>query len=178
MTKEWSRDEEAQNLGKRFEAVNQAAFARTHKVPGGASMITQHIKGHRPINMDQALAYAAGFGVELAEISPRLAARVVAAKGLGLDRPISHVDLPENQRVKLETPLAEIPSFSKRQSADAEPESTPEQVLAKLDELLLTIPPQNRTLVAHALAEWAHHPGQAQWAAVILNLQTVKANTG
>jgi len=67
---------EAKHLAERFVGVNQAQFARTYAVPGGASMVNQHIKGHRPINLKAANAYATGFGCTLAEISPRLAAEV------------------------------------------------------------------------------------------------------
>lgn len=73
MTAHWTPEQEAKNLARLFKDVNQAAFAREHAVPGGASMVSQHIKGRRPINMDAALAYMKGFGVTLAEISPRLA---------------------------------------------------------------------------------------------------------
>lgn len=75
----WSNEEEASRLAARFVGVNQAAFARQHKVPGGASMLSQHIKGRRPMNLAAAMAYAAGFGVPLEEISPRLAEEVKAA---------------------------------------------------------------------------------------------------
>lgn len=79
MTREWTTDEEAKRLAARFVGVNQAAFARQFNVPGGASMVSQHIKGRRPMNMDAALAYMKGFGVTLAEISPRLAAQMSKA---------------------------------------------------------------------------------------------------
>ena len=75
----WSIEEEAKRLEERFIAVNQAKFARDHKVPGGASMLSQHIKGRRPINLDAANSYADGFGCTLDEISPRLAEEVKAA---------------------------------------------------------------------------------------------------
>lgn len=42
-------------------------------------MLSQHIKGRRPINLDAANAYADGFGCTLDEISPRLAEEVKAA---------------------------------------------------------------------------------------------------
>lgn len=45
-------------------------------------MLSQHIKGRRPMNLQAATAYAAGFGVPLEEISPRLAEEVRAAKEL------------------------------------------------------------------------------------------------
>ena len=70
----WTADEEARRLAERFATVRQAAFAREFKVPGGPSMITQHIKGNRPISWEAAIAYATGFKCSLDEISPRLAA--------------------------------------------------------------------------------------------------------
>lgn len=76
MKEHWTPEQEAENLAKRFKGVNQAAFAREFDIPGGASMVSQHIKGRRPINMDSALAYMRGFGVTLADISPRLAAQM------------------------------------------------------------------------------------------------------
>jgi len=48
MSKIWSKQEEAERLERRFSAVrNKAEFARVHKLPGGASMLNQHIKGLR-----------------------------------------------------------------------------------------------------------------------------------
>lgn len=72
----WTQEEEAQRLEKRFEGINKAAFAREHGIRGGASMLSQHIKGHRPLSLEAATAYARGFKVPLAEISPRLALSV------------------------------------------------------------------------------------------------------
>lgn len=76
MSKIWSPAEEAKRLAARFEGLNKAKFARTHNVPGGPSMLNQQITGHRPLNLAAATAYANGFGVPLAEISPRLAKEV------------------------------------------------------------------------------------------------------
>lgn len=72
----WTIEEEAERLEKRFVGVKQAQFARDFNVPGGASMLSQHIKGRRPINLDAAKAYARGFNCALSDISPRLAAEV------------------------------------------------------------------------------------------------------
>lgn len=83
--KMWSPAEEAKRLTARFTGVNRAEFARTHSVPGGAAMIYQHLQGMRPINMEQAIAYARGFGVPLAEISPRWAKVAMDALGLPSD---------------------------------------------------------------------------------------------
>lgn len=86
----WTPDEEAERLEARFKAakkagISQREFADTHKVPGGASMISQHVKKHRPIALDAALAYAKGFGVPLEEISPRLAAEGLKASSATAD---------------------------------------------------------------------------------------------
>jgi SOS-response transcriptional repressor LexA len=81
----WTQEEEAKRLHARFDAykavygLGQAQFARTYKVPGGASMVSQHIKGRRPLSLEAAGAYATGFGVELVDISPRLAKEVMQA---------------------------------------------------------------------------------------------------
>ena len=67
----------------------QASFARDYGINGGASMVSQHIKGRRPMGLKAATAYAKGFNCSLAAISPRLAkladevaALDKAAKGL------------------------------------------------------------------------------------------------
>lgn len=89
MSDEWTQDEEARRLLKRFDdlkaatGMKKAEFARVYKVPGGASMISQHIHGRRPINLDAALAYSTGFNVSIGEISPRVA-NEVARGTLGL----------------------------------------------------------------------------------------------
>lgn len=82
----WTITEEAAALHKRFDdlkatGVGQAEFARKWSVPGGPSMVSQHIKGRRPIAIDAAIAYAAGFGCEVVDISPRLAG--VLKKAIG-----------------------------------------------------------------------------------------------
>jgi SOS-response transcriptional repressor LexA len=77
-----NQQQEADNLSRLFLSVsNKAAFARNFKVPGGASMLSQHCSGHRPIGLDAAIAYATGFGVEIVEISPRLAQMIALAMG-------------------------------------------------------------------------------------------------
>ena len=72
----WTKKEEAEHLSARFKDVNKAKFAREHAVPGGASIISQHISMNRPISLEAASAYARGFNCSLAEISPRLALEV------------------------------------------------------------------------------------------------------
>jgi len=85
MSKIWSQEEEASRLHARFvrlkaeKGIGQAEFARDNHVPGGASMLSQHIKGRRPINLDAAIAYKNGFGCFIEEISPRIAQEVLNA---------------------------------------------------------------------------------------------------
>jgi len=61
---------------KAEKGMKKAEFARVFKVPGGASMVSQNISGHRPISLDAMVAYAKGFGCGLAEISPDLASQL------------------------------------------------------------------------------------------------------
>jgi len=77
--KEWTTEQEAANLKRLLAGVrNKGEFARRWNVPGGASMLSQHQSGHRPIGLDAAIAYAKGLGVSLEEISPRLAKKVTS----------------------------------------------------------------------------------------------------
>ncbi len=90
----WTPDEEASRLHARFDAlkmmagIGQAKFARDHDIPGGPSMVSQHIKGRRPLNLEAATAYARGFRCPLVEISPRLANDIKQAAGEMLTNPI------------------------------------------------------------------------------------------
>lgn len=68
----WSTQEEADNLFKKLSGKNKAEFARTHQISGGASMLSQHASGHRPISMEAAIIYARALGCKLEEISPRI----------------------------------------------------------------------------------------------------------
>lgn len=85
MNEIWTQEEEANRLRARFERLKsekdmgQAEFARIHKVPGGASLLSQHILNRRPINLGAATAYANGFGCSIGDISPRLAKEVAQA---------------------------------------------------------------------------------------------------
>ena len=73
---------EGANLAAKFKklkeeaGITKAEFARRYKVPGGASMISQHISGHRPIGLEHASAYMQGFGCSIEEISPSLAVKL------------------------------------------------------------------------------------------------------
>lgn len=74
---EWTPENEAANLKRLLAGVgNKAQFAKNHKIPGGASMLSQQQSGHRPIGLEAGLIYAKALGVTLAEISPRLAKMV------------------------------------------------------------------------------------------------------
>lgn len=69
---------EAELLEMRFKDFDATGgkrkdFAMQFGVPGGPSMIYQHLKMIRPIHLEAAIAYAKGFNVTLEEISPRLA---------------------------------------------------------------------------------------------------------
>lgn len=71
----------AQNTG-----LSQAAFAKQTKMPGGTSMISQHKSNHRPISLEHAVAYMAGFGCKLSDLSPTL------AQSVGNIESLSHTD--------------------------------------------------------------------------------------
>ncbi len=71
------REREATNLLRLIESSgmdSQAAFARHCGVPGGKSMLSQHVKATRPISLECAIAYAIGLNRPLSAISPRLSA--------------------------------------------------------------------------------------------------------
>jgi hypothetical protein len=77
--------DEAENLRQllaRCGVKNKSKFAADVGFPGGPSMISQHLSGHRPISMDAAIAYAVHLGVSLDEVSPTVAEEVRAAAGL------------------------------------------------------------------------------------------------
>lgn len=90
-----STDDEAAALAARFDALagtmTKAVFARRFGLPGGASMLSQHLSGNRPLSLEAAMAYARGFGVPLGDISRRVADQVRAAMELLGDAP-PHVE--------------------------------------------------------------------------------------
>lgn len=53
---------------------NKAAFAAEHDLPGGKSLLSQHLSSTRPISLTSARAYAKALGCRVVDISPRLAA--------------------------------------------------------------------------------------------------------
>lgn len=76
------KEREAANLRALLTGVNKAEFVRQHKVPGGASMVSQNESGHRPISMEGAIAYAKGLKVPLERISKRISEQVAEAATL------------------------------------------------------------------------------------------------
>jgi SOS-response transcriptional repressor LexA len=106
MVKVLTMEQEAANLHSRFDAIKaasgmgQAEFARKFGIPGGPSMVSQHIKGRRPINLEAGAAYARGFGVPLEEISPRLAREVQKAADVAISDQAPEA-LPSGQGVPL-----------------------------------------------------------------------------
>lgn len=72
------KEQEGAALQKLLAGVNYADFAKRHGLPGGASMLSQHLSGHRPINLNAARVYAKGLSVPIRSFSPRLAAEVDA----------------------------------------------------------------------------------------------------
>lgn len=72
-------EEEGARLKELLGDRNKAQFAKENHVPGGASMLSQHISGHRPISLNAAVAYARGLGVPVEAFSPRLARAIADA---------------------------------------------------------------------------------------------------
>lgn len=74
---EKTKKEEAARLAKLLTAArvtNKAAFADAHKLPGGKSLLSQHLSSTRPISLASARAYADALDCQVADFSPRLAA--------------------------------------------------------------------------------------------------------
>lgn len=75
-------DTDGDRLRKLFDALKaktgmgKAEFARVFKAPGGASQISQHISGNRPIGLDSMACYITAFKCTAADISPTLAAQI------------------------------------------------------------------------------------------------------
>lgn len=74
------REKEAENLkrilssrGYGKDGLTFAHFAATAKIPGGKSMLSQHLTLTRPISIEAAKAYASFLKCEVREISERIA---------------------------------------------------------------------------------------------------------
>lgn len=72
-------DRESSVLRALFGHRSKVAFAKAYKLPGGASMLSQHLHGHRPVGLEAAVVYARGLGVTIDAFSPRIAALVASA---------------------------------------------------------------------------------------------------
>jgi len=98
--------QEGQRLAQllaRSGITNKAEFARDWKLKGGASMLSQHISGNRPISLDAAVVYCTALRVPLEEVSPSIAEQVrIAARLL---RPSLGVHEPETT-----SPVAVLPA--------------------------------------------------------------------
>lgn len=72
-------EQEGARLKELLGGRNKTQFAKDAKIPGGASMLSQHLSGHRPISLSAATAYALGLGVRVEDFSPRLAKAIADA---------------------------------------------------------------------------------------------------
>lgn len=79
MNMELTPEEEGARLKALLGDRNKAQFAKENHVPGGPSMLSQHLSGHRPISLGAASAYARGLGVAVEAFSPRLAKAIAGA---------------------------------------------------------------------------------------------------
>lgn len=86
MPNDLTPQQEGERLSILLGGRNKAQFAREYQVPGGASMISQHLSGHRPISLSAAVAYARGLGVDVGEFSPRLAEQINATLNRGTEQ--------------------------------------------------------------------------------------------
>jgi phage repressor protein C with HTH and peptisase S24 domain len=79
MNDDWTPEQEGARLKELLGSRSKAKFAKEAKIPGGASMLSQHLSGHRPISLAAATAYALGLGVRVEDFSPRLARAIADA---------------------------------------------------------------------------------------------------
>lgn len=84
---------------------NYAEFSRKHGVPGGKSMVKQHLDGSRPISMEAAKAYIKGFGCELRKLSPRLADAAIESASM---IPAANLEDSSKNNSKATTPNEQI----------------------------------------------------------------------
>lgn len=161
----WTPEQEAEKLAERFKTLNKAAFAREHQVPGGASMLNQHTKGHRPIGLEAAIAYARGFKVPLEEISPRLALQVRQALELSGDEAPQVPPTVEACVKSLAAELMSVSAITRRAAGQllaglAESPESADEIASQLTALLTSTrrQPQGALRLAHSAAEHADEP--------------------
>ena len=159
MSEIWTVEEEARRLELRFASLKvstgmgQAAFARKFGVPGGASMVSQHVKGRRPINLMAAAAYSVGFGCSIAEISPRVANDIEESIRVG--HPVQST--PKNDAFPVGVPAGALREMSLEQTVERlgfllsdDDELTRERALDPLKYLIKT--PDDHAQVAAMMA--------------------------
>lgn len=103
------REEEGAALNRLLaeRGIVKKKFAKEHNLPGGASMLSQHLSGHRPINLEHARVYSKGMGIGVGAFSPRLAREIADLLGtIPLHGPVaepaaSYVSQPKGIRVPL-----------------------------------------------------------------------------
>lgn len=94
MNDDLTPEQEGARLKELLGNRNKAQFAKDAKIPGGASMLSQHLSGHRPISLTAATAYALGLGVGVEEFSPRLAKAIAEANRATTANPPSGAPRP------------------------------------------------------------------------------------
>ena len=77
---------EGKNLKLMLTGKNIAKLARDFSIPGGGSLVNQHIVGHRPISVESAIAYAKALNCSVVEISPRIAKKIEMAYSVDKNR--------------------------------------------------------------------------------------------
>lgn len=144
--------EDCERLRALVGARRRADFAAAIELPGGPSMLSQHMSGNRPISLDAGVRYARGLNVPLDAISPRLAAEVRAAM-TALDSPPPALS------------ISEPPPRWAGASSDHDP-------LERLGAMLTAADPAMREAIAVNLAGWARAGGSGPWLTVLRGLLT------
>ena len=155
------RDGETNTDGERLQrqfdflkaktGMKKAEFARVFKVPGGASMISQHISGHRPIGLDAIVAYTKGFECSVFDISPTLAAQLPQSGGITPDYKQNNAIAPvDNAQAAIESV------------------ATLEQITKALAGYLREMSPKARHSAASALRDLTDDPEEHEFAAAML----------
>lgn len=145
MNMELTPEEEGARLKVLLGDRNKAQFAKENHVPGGPSMLSQHLSGHRPISLGAASAYARGLGVAVEAFSPRLAKAIAGASVAPADRLYANTS-PGNAGAGAALPA----------------EMSLGQTLARLGQELGRASPQTRAAVADLLSRYAQNPAQGQ----------------
>lgn len=94
-------DSDADRLRRLFDdlPITKKQFANQVGLPGGSSMLSQHLSGHRPVSVEAAIAYARGFSVGIDTISPAAADVIRQGAGLLTPNPLEGVSATDVQGV-------------------------------------------------------------------------------